>query len=599
MIQRRSYKLLLAAALLLASGSAGQQGTAMAAGSADMPAAADPSTAVQPMLDPGFGYETHFTHDLAMSLLASSPVAAYLPTRLPDSGWQYYGLKSALSGDGYAVTAFRTAKLQPVSETLPSAGGKSGVDPAAVLYELKAGTAAEAGLAVPQTAKRLLGADGWTYWADGASDTAAAALTAKFAAMSKPGSPVNGATGTVLAASAGSKTVYSASWTIDGSVYYSFVSYGSLADFTAMLTSFRPVTNLLASADVVLLPKEMQLNMQIGRGRLYEPYENRFAELAKAPAVYNGSVYLPLRDIATVIGGKIRYIGKEGAVYVSRDGDEDELKLDLRTGTVARGQEKLGAIKPIVKDGTTLVPLRFMTDQFRLAADYDAASKGVTVHANQWALKDALPRTSSAADLAVKVFTIGGPPFLYDNEKVAINTSHGYTNLKPPQGYNGLKYVIYEVHVPLIPGENELVLRDMANNRVLTGIPIRSTVKPEDIPFRYGGLVWFDGMDLKLKLTSTDGKAWPAGYAETSGAITIASDADFKALNFNSLQAGYQIGTFKSKIVSAPLQDGKLSYRLLLDKGPGTYEVTLYSPFANMDSVQVVSFIVVVPPKKA
>ena len=103
---------------------------------------------------------------------------------------------------------------------------------------------------------------------------------------------------------------------------------------------------------------------------------------------------------------------------------------------------------------------------------------------------------------------------------------------------------------------------------------------------------------MKVKLASSNGKAWAGGYAETFDAVDITSEADFAALKFDSLKVGYRIGTTKSGIVSVPVKDGKFAYRLKPNKGPGTYVVTLYAPrdYPLADLPPIVSFIVVVPP---
>ncbi|WP_164545467.1 copper amine oxidase N-terminal domain-containing protein [Paenibacillus albus] len=559
----------------------------------------------KPELDPGFGYYTHFTRVLAEQLYKESPVTAYLPTRLPDSGWQYYGMQSQLTADGYTLIASRSAK--PVEVKLLRAGAEAGVQPKTgdVLYRLAAGKASEAGLAVPASAKQLAGSDaaGWKFYGAGADAGLEKQLSSKFAAMIKPGAPVDGSSGTVLVtSSADGNVTYSASWTNDGSTYYSFVSYGSLDDFASMLTSFRPVLNLLDAADIVLLPVDMQLNLQAGRSEMFKPFENKFVPLAQAPLVKNGTAYLPLRDIANIIGGQIQYVAEEdgAAVYVSQNGWQNELKLKLRNGEVFRKQEKVATVPLVVKDGTTLVPLRFMTEQFGLPVNYDAAAKSIAVHYSHWATNSIVPPVSSTADYNTSVLSIGGPPFTYYNERLGPGTGWSYEQQKPPVGYNSLKYQLYKVGIHLVPGDNAFVMRDMQTKRVINSIPLQTTIKAADVPFRTDGSVFTDHVKIETKLTSSNGKVWPSGYAEiSSGASLDIAAGEFKGTGFGSVQIGYRVGSIESKLTSIPVKDGKFSYQLNPNKGPGTYEVTVYSPpgsvpgFSNSWST-LVSFVVVV-----
>ncbi|SEO39055.1 Copper amine oxidase N-terminal domain-containing protein [Paenibacillus sp. OV219] len=558
----------------------------------------------KPMLDPGFGYYTHFTSALAEQLYKESPVTAYLPTRLPDSGWQYYGMQSQLTADGYELTAYRLAK--PAETRLLAAGDQAGVQPetADVLYRLKAGKASEAGLAVPTSAKQLASSGaGWKFWGDGVGAELSKQLSDKFASMIKPGAPVSGSTGTVLVSSSvAGKVTYSASWTNDDSTYYSFVSYGSLDDFASMLTSFRPVLNLLDSADIVLLPVDMQLNLQAGRDEMFKPFENKFVPLAQAPFVKEGIAYLPLRDIAHIIGGEIQFVaadGAGGAVYVSQNGWLNELKLQLRTGEVFRNKEKVATVPLVVKDGTTLVPLRFMTEQFGLPVSYDSAAKSITVHYSHWATNSIVPPVSSTADYQTSVLSIGGPPFTYYNERLGPGTGWSYEQQKPPVGYNSLKYQLYKVGVHLVPGENAFVLRDMQTKRVINSIPLQTTIKAADVPFRTDGSIFTDNVKVEMKLTSSNGKVWPNGYAEMSNGAAIDIAGEIKGMGFDSVQIGYRVGSLESKLVSIPVKDGKFTYQLTPNKEPGTYVVTLYSPPGSVPGFSgswstLVSYVVVV-----
>lgn len=598
--------LLLAGALVAGTAGNGAASSAAADGANGTDGASAPRLTGngKPELDPGFGYYTHFTSALAEQLFNQSPVTAYLPTRLPDSHWQYYGMRSQLTGDGYILTAYRSEKALPAEAMLLGAGGAGEPTASDVLYRLAAGSAAEEGLSVPPSAKLLQSGDaaGWKFWSTGADAGLEQQLSSKFAAMVKAGAPVSGAAGTVLVTKAASgKVTYSASWTNNGGTYYSFAGFGSLDDFVSMLTSFRPVVNLLDSADIVLLPVDMQLNLQAGRSEMFEPYENRFVPLAQAPIVKDGTAFLPLRDIATLIGGEIQYVAEAGggAVYVSQNGWLNELQLRLRTGEVFRKQEKLATVPLLVKDGTTLVPLRFMSEQFGLPVPYDAAAKAITVHYTHWSTNSVVPPIGSTADYKTSVLSIGGPPFTYSNERLGSGASWGYEQQKPPVGYNSLKYQLYKVGVDLLPGDNAFVMRDMQTKRVIDSIPIKTTITAADVPFRTDGSFFADSLKVELKLTSSNGKSWPSGYAEISAGASVDITGALKGQSFDSIGMDYHAGNLSSKRVDIPLQDGKFAYRLTPNKGPGTYEVTLYSPPGSVPGMSgvspLVSFVIVVP----
>ncbi len=566
-------------------------------------------------LEPGFGYYNYFMRPLAEQLYLHSTVTAFLPTRLPDSAWQYYGYKSRLTSDGYEILGYRTPELQAVKDALPvpaaQAASAKELQAPHVLFRLKAGQAGSAKLQIPSTASLLLNKDGWDYYTEGeasgqtsqgSSNPQANPLYQMFSGLAKSGAPVAGSKGTVLITGQGTSNVtYAASWTVDGSTFYSFVLTGAAqSDFTSMLTSFRPVINLLDYASVILLPVDKQLNLQIGRDHMFMPYENRFIQLAHKPVVYNGSVFLPLRDIVHVIGGEIQYVSNEGAVYLSQNGWHNELKLNLKTGEVDRSGKKIATLPIRVEAGTTLVPLRFMTEQFGLPIDYNAALKQITVHDRHWAGNYRLLQTSDQADYPVSVLSVGGPSFTYSNSRYSRDGSWNgwsYVQHKPPVGYNSLKYNVADISIALLPGDNELVLQDLQTKQVIMNVPIKADLSPNQIPFRYSGIPYYDGLKTELKLQSSDGIAWPAGYAETneSGYVTI--QGKLNGLYFDSLRLSYHVDKVDSKTVTVPVKDGAFSYRFKPEKGPGTYYITLYNPpnsLPKTDMAAIVTFVIVV-----
>lgn len=548
------------------------------------------------ILDPGFGYQSVW-EPLAKQLYTKSTVTPYLPTRMPDSDWHYYAIKSKLLADGYKIDVYKVTQPPSEENTLPSASTIP-TDSKTALFEITAGNAYTL-----NTAEILLHQqENWEFYADLAAagnETQKKQLSKAFVNASQFSIPFTGADGIVTVTGAGKDRTYSAYWTYDHKIGYTFESRTSLTDFISMLYSFRPVINLLESADVVLLPLNNELTLGLGRTQAFQSRQNKFIKLSTPPSIINGSVYLPLKDIVHFINGHMQYVAKENAIYFSENGYSNLLKIHLNTGEVYRKDTKITKISVKKINGATLVPLSFLRDQFGLKLSYNVSSKKVTLLYSSWFTNSRIPKKALKAEVTLKVLSPLGPPFTYENSRTGSSGSWAYIGSKPPQGYNSSKYALNELTLPLLPGFNEFVYHDISNGRIINSIPITADISPADIPFVYGGHVLYDSLQMNLKLTSSDGKAWPAGYAETPSYVDLTGAFTSDGPNYTSLRVTYRkVNGKDSRPVSFPVAaDGSFSYRFKTTEGPGTYLVTLYNPpkaIPKADLAAIVTFTVVI-----
>lgn len=545
------------------------------------------------VLDPGFGYRSLW-EQLASKLYKESEVKAYLPTRLPDAGLSYYGITSKLTTDGYKIQLYKSGLKPSSASSLPGAtafraSGDTLLETSASAYS---GT-------MPQGSVKLLTKNGWTVYADeaAAGNSSSKQKLAQFWTQAfKFATPLsNDVTGVIQISGSGAKAVYSAYWTFDQATGYTLSARTSLRDFLSVLTSYRPVINLLAEADVVLLPDENELAFRPGTAAALRKRENEQIKLSAAPIMSGSVPYFPLKDAVSFIQGQMQSVPSEHSVYFAENGYLNESRLDVRTGAVYRKNEKVDSIKVLRSGGTILVPLSFLQRQYKVAYSYDPASNSGTLRYSSWYTNYKQPEVTGSS-LQVTMFGIGG--FSYENSRFGPFDSYSYETTRPPQGYNSLKYGIYKVSIPLLPGNNEFVYRDAITGRIINSIPTRADLQPADIDFRYSGSPSFDGWKLDLSLVTADGTVWPAGYAETDsyadlrGTLTNAANG-VTGLYLTTRPAGGR----ESKAVSAPLaKDGSFSIRIKPEQGPGTYIVTLSSPpTAGFNAKEpIVSFTVVV-----
>lgn len=98
---------------------------------------------------------------------------------------------------------------------------------------------------------------------------------------------------------------------------------------------------------------------------------------AKAENI-NSKVMVPIRVISESLGYGVDWQQKTSTVTISKDNTVMKMVVGKKTATVNGSNVSLDA-PPIVKNGTTLVPLRFVGEQMGLKVGWDNTTKTVTL----------------------------------------------------------------------------------------------------------------------------------------------------------------------------------------------------------------------------
>ena len=102
-------------------------------------------------------------------------------------------------------------------------------------------------------------------------------------------------------------------------------------------------------------------------------------ELSTPPESIEGRTYLPLRFLAeNILGTSPNYDAKTKKITIKTELDTAILTLNSKEATL-NGKKITIENAPIVKNGNTLLPLRFFVDNFGLTVSYDASKKEVVV----------------------------------------------------------------------------------------------------------------------------------------------------------------------------------------------------------------------------
>lgn len=115
-----------------------------------------------------------------------------------------------------------------------------------------------------------------------------------------------------------------------------------------------------------------------GGQRLPVYVKGKLLQFDVEPFIQNGRTLVPLRDIFEALGASVSWEGKLRKVTASRQGTTIILTIDSKA---AYKNGKLITIDqaPIIKDGRTMVPLRFIGEAFDLKVDWDGATRTVKI----------------------------------------------------------------------------------------------------------------------------------------------------------------------------------------------------------------------------
>lgn len=101
--------------------------------------------------------------------------------------------------------------------------------------------------------------------------------------------------------------------------------------------------------------------------------------LDQAPIVVDGRTLLPVRHITELIGGQIDWIQEERKVQVRNNHKVHEFWLDDNFMS-ENGLRKDLDVKPLLRNGRTMLPLRAIAEAYGLYIEYDAATRMIKIY---------------------------------------------------------------------------------------------------------------------------------------------------------------------------------------------------------------------------
>ena len=97
-----------------------------------------------------------------------------------------------------------------------------------------------------------------------------------------------------------------------------------------------------------------------------------------APILKNGTTYVPIKHVLDAFGGQATWNQSAQRVGVLRGGMLMELTVGKKE-FILNGKRSSAAVAPMVQGGRTLVPLRLVSEQLGLKVKWDKNTKTVTI----------------------------------------------------------------------------------------------------------------------------------------------------------------------------------------------------------------------------
>jgi hypothetical protein len=154
--------------------------------------------------------------------------------------------------------------------------------------------------------------------------------------------------------------------------------------------------------------------------------------LPASAEIKSGRTFVPVRMISELLGAKVTWQGKSVDIAYN----DVDIQLTLGSKNEQKGQQTYNLeAAPYAKDGTTYVPLRFISESFGCQVDYQ--NKAVNIHTKPWLLNG---KYVSSAMKQVKMivelfrYELQSPFF---SEKIYMSLINGQGNEVPEPEYFG------------------------------------------------------------------------------------------------------------------------------------------------------------------
>ena len=155
-------------------------------------------------------------------------------------------------------------------------------------------------------------------------------------------------------------------------------------DTTTVLEELTPIAEEKSLSELVMTIGKKQATLN---GKTYT--------LSTAPRIIKDRTYLPIRFVVeNILQAQVDFNHAQKQIVIHKTGMRIVLEVGKTTATVNGNKVTLDGA-PVIDASTTLVPIRFLSENFGLKVDYQHATKTVTI-----SQKDEMPNSAPVARFA-------------------------------------------------------------------------------------------------------------------------------------------------------------------------------------------------------
>ena len=121
------------------------------------------------------------------------------------------------------------------------------------------------------------------------------------------------------------------------------------------------------------------IKLQIGNSKMtVDGVEQAIDEGGTAPVIRNGRTLLPVRAVVEAMGGTVAWDDVSKTVWLRKDNHEIRLTIGRTDASLDGGPAKLD-VAPIIENGRTMLPIRFIAESFGYGVTWYEGDKTVTI----------------------------------------------------------------------------------------------------------------------------------------------------------------------------------------------------------------------------
>ena len=140
------------------------------------------------------------------------------------------------------------------------------------------------------------------------------------------------------------------------------------------------ITTALLSVNTAYANEAKEIKLQINNTVMTVNSENKnIDDSGTSPVILNNKTFVPLRAIIEAMGGKVDWNEETNTIILKMNNDEIKLVINSNTAYL-NGEEKQMETSPVIIDGRTMFPIRFIAESFGFNVNWADESSTIIIN---------------------------------------------------------------------------------------------------------------------------------------------------------------------------------------------------------------------------